>query len=166
MKVAHEEWFKSRVGSASKNAVAKASGLAQNSLGRQLDANALPAESVIKIAMAYGGRPVQALVDTGYLPVDALDERVEIINWGNMPDAVLLAELVRRCDSDGNMADHNWNRPLDSKTVAAIMVSAQIAEATEGDDIAEILPLRQAHEIPDDIAAHRPGYHAYEDADQ
>ena len=63
----HITWLNETTGNSSINAIAHKSGLVQRTLSRQVEKDAISAENVIKIAIAYDAHPVRALVDTGYL---------------------------------------------------------------------------------------------------
>lgn len=63
----HVKWLNQTTSNSSINAIAHQSGLVQRTLSRQVEKDAISAENVIKIAIAYDAHPVRALVDTGYL---------------------------------------------------------------------------------------------------
>lgn len=81
-------------------------------------------ESIIKIARAYGYNPVQAAIDLGYITAEEAKGQVVIQNWRTVPDALLLDELLRRCDDEGVLPDSNFNKPLNSETVMRIIREA------------------------------------------
>ncbi|WRS30560.1 hypothetical protein U6G28_02420 [Actinomycetaceae bacterium MB13-C1-2] len=116
----HSEWFLDTVGSDTTAAAAKRADLAHNSLGRQLDKDSIPAESVIKLARAYHVNPVQALVDTGYIDAEESRGPITVINWDEVTDAQLLEELLGRA----NRGSQIMRQPLDSETVEEIEVQA------------------------------------------
>lgn len=63
----HQNWIDATCGSDSVRRIAIESGLPQRTLANQVEKDAISAENVIKIAIAYDAHPVRALVDTGYL---------------------------------------------------------------------------------------------------
>ena len=63
----HQKWIYAICGSDSVRRIAIKSGLPQRTLANQIEKDAISAENVIKIAIAYDAHPVRALVDTGYL---------------------------------------------------------------------------------------------------
>lgn len=118
---AHTEWFEEVTSGDSVNLAARKSGIIQKTLAGQLKRGTIPAESVIKLCRAYGKPVVQGLVDTGYLSATEANGGVTVINWGDVKDAELLKELLRRIDSDGLLPGSIWEAPLDDNTTGTLI---------------------------------------------
>lgn len=124
----HSEWFENLTGEDTRNTAARKAGMPQNSLGRHIENESIPAESVIKLCRAYHVNPVQGLVDTGYLKPDETGQGVTIIALADATDHEVIAEVLRRIDTGKNLAEL-WERPLDDGFVAEVVDIA----AFEGD---------------------------------
>ncbi|MBM6699885.1 hypothetical protein H7U32_06105 [Bifidobacterium pullorum subsp. saeculare] len=98
------EWYKATVGNDSQNMVAENAGIVPSSLYRQLP-DKLSAQSVVKIARAYGVSAIEGLVALGLL--DDSDIRMLEISDSlkNASSDELLREIASRLDRDPSLAD-------------------------------------------------------------
>ena len=95
----HDTWIKSITGDSAR-AVAKRIGIPQRTLAAQLEDDRVSPENVIATAIAYGASPVDALVETGYLP----EEHARPITLRGAGEDVLADEILRRMSGQGDHA--------------------------------------------------------------
>lgn len=139
MQETHTEWFKRVTRSDSNRRAADLASISPVTLGRQLKANELSADLIIKIAQAYNESPVVALVDLGFISARWLQEVGTTTALTRASDEELTDELLRRLrllddqpiddlaarrsdapvsgphasldDDDGIVRDFDWDEP-------------------------------------------------------
>lgn len=103
----HDTWIRTTTGNSSIRAIARRVGIAQRTLAAQVEDDRITPENVIAIAIAYGTSPVDALVDTGYLPA----EYAEPVTLRGASEDDLADEVLRRMSCAG---DHSrLHTPVD-----------------------------------------------------
>lgn len=103
----HATWIKTTTGNASIRAIARTIDIPQRTLAAQVEDDRTTPENVIAIAIAYGTSPVDALVDTGYLPA----EYAEPVTLRGASEDDLADEVLRRMSCAG---DHSrLHTPVD-----------------------------------------------------
>ncbi|MER0106701.1 hypothetical protein ABRP95_09780 [Corynebacterium sp. KPL2895] len=96
MQETHTEWFKRVTRNDSNRRAADLANISPVTLGRQLKANELSADLIIKIAQAYNESPVVALVDLGFVSARWLQEVGTTTALTRASDEELTDELLRR----------------------------------------------------------------------
>lgn len=96
MQETHTEWFKRVTRNDSNRRAADLASISPVTLGRQLKANELSADLIIKIAQAYNESPVVALVDLGFVSARWLQEVGTTTALTRASDEELTDELLRR----------------------------------------------------------------------
>lgn len=73
----HRDWIESLEPGNTVNAAALRTGINTSTLTRRLASHdgKLDADRVIRIALAYNVNPIRALIDTGIIPEEALEEK-------------------------------------------------------------------------------------------
>lgn len=96
MQETHSEWFKRVTRNDSNRRAADLADISPVTLGRQLKANELSADLIIKIAQAYNESPVVALVDLGFISARWMQEVGTTTALTRASDEELTDELLRR----------------------------------------------------------------------
>lgn len=96
MKETHADWCKRVTRGDSNRHVSIRAKISDATLGRQLKANELSADLIIKIAQAYNESPVVALVDLGFVSARWLQEIGTTTALTRASDEELTDELLRR----------------------------------------------------------------------
>lgn len=96
MQETHSEWFKRVTRNDSNRRAADLADISPVTLGRQLKANELSADLIIKIAQAYDESPVVALVDLGFISARWMQEVGTTTALTRASDEELTDELLRR----------------------------------------------------------------------
>ena len=96
MQETHSEWFKRVTRNDSNRRAADLADISPVTLGRQLKANELSADLIIKIAQAYDESPVVALVDLGFISARWMQEVGTTTALTRATDEELTDELLRR----------------------------------------------------------------------
>lgn len=96
MKETHTDWYKRVTRGDSNRHVSSRANISDATLGRQLRANELSADLIIKIAQAYDESPVVALVDLGFISARWMQEVGTTTALTRASDEELTDELLRR----------------------------------------------------------------------
>lgn len=96
MQETHSQWYKRVTRGDSNRQVAHTANISDATLGRQLRANDLSADLIIKIAEAYDESPVIALVDLGFMSARWITEPGVLTALSRATDEQLTDELLRR----------------------------------------------------------------------
>lgn len=96
MKETHTDWYKRVTRGDSNRHVSSRANISDATLGRQLRANELSADLIIKIAQAYDESPVVALVDLGFISARWMQEIGTTTALTRASDEELTDELLRR----------------------------------------------------------------------
>ena len=96
MQETHSQWYKRVTRGDSNRQVAHTANISDATLGRQLRANDLSADLIIKIAEAYDESPVIALVDLGFMSARWITEPGVLTALSRATDEQLPDELLRR----------------------------------------------------------------------
>lgn len=96
MKETHTDWYKRVTRGDSNRHVSSRANISDATLGRQLKANELSADLIIKIAQAYDESPVVALVDLGFISARWIQEVGTTTALTRASDEELTDELLRR----------------------------------------------------------------------
>ena len=96
MKETHTDWYKRVTRGDSNRHVSSQAKISDATLGRQLKANELSADLIIKIAQAYNESPVIALVDLGFISAKWMQEVGTTTALTRASDEELTDELLRR----------------------------------------------------------------------
>lgn len=96
MQETHNSWFKRVTRNDSNRRAAELANISPVTLGRQLKADDLSADLVIKIAQAYDESPVVALVDLGFVSAKWIQEVGITTALTRASDEELTDELLRR----------------------------------------------------------------------
>lgn len=96
MKETHTDWYKRVTRGDSNRHVSSRANISDATLGRQLKANELSADLIIKIAQAYDESPVVALVDLGFISARWMQEVGTTTALTRASDEELTDELLRR----------------------------------------------------------------------
>lgn len=96
MKETHTDWYRRVTRGDSNRHVSSRAKISDATLGRQLKANELSADLIIKIAQAYNESPVVALVDLGFVSARWLQEVGTTTALTRASDEELTDELLRR----------------------------------------------------------------------
>ena len=92
----HREWFARITRGDSNRQVADRAGISDATLGRQLRADDLSADLIIRIAESYNESPVIALVDLGFMSARWVTEPGVVTALSRASDEELTDELLRR----------------------------------------------------------------------
>ena len=96
MKETHTDWYRRVTRGDSNRHVSSRANISDATLGRQLKANELSADLIIKIAQAYNESPVVALVDLGFVSARWIQEVGTTTALTRASDEELTDELLRR----------------------------------------------------------------------
>lgn len=96
MKETHTDWYRRVTRGDSNRHVSSRANISDATLGRQLKANELSADLIIKIAQAYDESPVVALVDLGFISARWMQEVGTTTALTRASDEELTDELLRR----------------------------------------------------------------------
>nr|WLJ25558.1 MAG: stage iii sporulation protein d [Actinobacteria phage HS02] len=96
MKGTHTDWYRRVTRGDSNRHVSSRANISDATLGRQLKANELSADLIIKIAQAYDESPVVALVDLGFISARWMQEVGTTTALTRATDEELTDELLRR----------------------------------------------------------------------
>ena len=96
MQETHSQWYKRVTRGDSNRQVAHTANISDATLGRQLRANDLSADLIIKIAEAYDESPVIALVDLGFMSARWITEPGVLTALSRATDEQLTNELLHR----------------------------------------------------------------------
>lgn len=143
MKETHTDWYRRVTRGDSNRHVSSRAKISDATLGRQLKANELSADLIIKIAQAYNESPVVALVDLGFVSARWLQEVGTTTALTRASDEELTDELLRRLRL---LDDH----PIDDLAArrAGAPVSGPHASVDDDDGI-----VRDFDYSPDEYAA-------------
>lgn len=143
MKETHTDWCRRVTRGDSNRHVSSRAKISDATLGRQLKANELSADLIIKIAQAYNESPVVALVDLGFVSARWLQEVGTTTALTRASDEELTDELLRRL----RLLD---DQPIDDLAVrrANTPVSGPHASLDDDDGI-----VRDFDYSPDEYAA-------------
>lgn len=89
-------WLRALVGDSSQRHFALSVGLSPRTFHNWMRRESIPADGVIYLALHTGIDPVQALVDTGYLPVKYRTKQLEPLK--NFTNSQIADELASRLD--------------------------------------------------------------------
>ncbi len=145
MQETHSEWFKRVTRNDSNRRAADLADISPVTLGRQLKANELSADLIIKIAQAYNESPVVALVDLGFISARWMQEVGTTTALTRASDEELTDELLRRLRLiEDEPIDHlaerrkkaRMSNPSDSMPEGAVAYSGpdEDAERNDADD--------------------------------
>lgn len=145
MQETHSEWFKRVTRNDSNRRAADLADISPVTLGRQLKANELSADLIIKIAQAYDESPVVALVDLGFISARWMQEVGTTTALTRASDEELTDELLRRLRLiEDEPIDHlaerrkkaRMSNPSDSMPEGAVAYSGpdEDAERNDADD--------------------------------
>ena len=145
MQETHSEWFKRVTRNDSNRRAADLADISPVTLGRQLKANELSADLIIKIAQAYNESPVIALVDLGFISAKWMQEVGTTPALTRASDEELTDELLRRLRLiEDEPIDHlaerrkkaRMSNPSDSMPEGAVAYSGpdEDAERNDADD--------------------------------
>lgn len=145
MQETHSEWFKRVTRNDSNRRAADLADISPVTLGRQLKANELSADLIIKIAHAYDESPVVALVDLGFISARWMQEVGTTTALTRASDEELTDELLRRLRLiEDEPIDHlaerrkkaRMSNPSDSMPEGAVAYSGpdEDAERNDADD--------------------------------
>lgn len=145
MKETHTDWYKRVTRGDSNRHVSSRANISDATLGRQLKANELSADLIIKIAQAYNESPVVALVDLGFISARWMQEVGTTTALTRASDEELTDELLRRLRLiEDEPIDHlaerrkkaRMSNPSDSMPEGAVAYSGpdEDAERNDADD--------------------------------
>lgn len=145
MKETHTDWYKRVTRGDSNRHVSSRAKISDATLGRQLKANELSADLIIKIAQAYDESPVVALVDLGFISARWMQEVGTTTALTRASDEELTDELLRRLRLiEDEPIDHlaerrkkaRMSNPSDSMPEGAVAYSGpdEDAERNDADD--------------------------------
>lgn len=145
MKETHTDWYKRVTRGDSNRHVSSQAKISDATLGRQLKANELSADLIIKIAQAYDESPVVALVDLGFISARWMQEVGTTTALTRASDEELTDELLRRLRLiEDEPIDHlaerrkkaRMSNPSDSMPLGAVAYSGpdEDAERNDADD--------------------------------
>ena len=138
MQETHSEWFKRVTRNDSNRRAADLADISPVTLGRQLKANELSADLIIKIAQAYNESPVVALVDLGFISARWMQEVGTTTALTRASDEELTDELLRRLRLiEDEPIDHlaerrrkaRMSNPSDSMPLGAVAYSGPDEDA-------------------------------------
>lgn len=142
MQETHSEWFKRVTRNDSNRRAADLADISPVTLGRQLKANELSADLIIKIAQAYDESPVVALVDLGFISARWMQEVGTTTALTRASDEELTDELLRRLRLiEDEPIDHlaerrrkaRMSNPSDSMPEGAVAYSGPDEDAERND---------------------------------
>ena len=142
MQETHNEWFKRVTRNDSNRRAADLADISPVTLGRQLKANELSADLIIKIAQAYDESPVVALVDLGFISARWMQEVGTTTALTRASDEELTDELLRRLRLiEDEPIDHlaerrkkaRMSNPSDSMPESAVAYSGPDEDAERND---------------------------------
>lgn len=142
MQETHSEWFKRVTRNDSNRRAADLADISPVTLGRQLKANELSADLIIKIAQAYDESPVVALVDLGFISARWMQEVGTTTALTRATDEELTDELLRRLRLiEDEPIDHlaerrkkaRMSNPSDSMPAGAVAYSGPDEDAERND---------------------------------
>lgn len=142
MQETHSEWFKRVTRNDSNRRAADLADISPVTLGRQLKANELSADLIIKIAQAYNESPVVALVDLGFISARWMQEVGTTTALTRASDEELTDELLRRLRLiEDEPIDHlaerrkkaRMSNPSDSMPEGAVAYSGPDEDAERND---------------------------------
>lgn len=142
MQETHSEWFKRVTRNDSNRRAADLADISPVTLGRQLKANELSADLIIKIAQAYDESPVVALVDLGFISARWMQEVGTTTALTRATDEELTDELLRRLRLiEDEPIDHlaerrkkaRMSNPSDSMPEGAVAYSGPDEDAERND---------------------------------
>lgn len=145
MKETHTDWYKRVTRGDSNRHVSSRANISDATLGRQLRANELSADLIIKIAQAYDESPVVALVDLGFISARWMQEVGTTTALTRASDEELTDELLRRLrliedEPVDQLAERRkkarMSNPSDSMPEGAVAYSGpdEDAERNDADD--------------------------------
>jgi len=143
MKETHTDWYKRVTRGDSNRHVSSRANISDATLGRQLRANELSADLIIKIAQAYDESPVVALVDLGFISARWMQEVGTTTALTRASDEELTDELLRRLrliedEPVDQLAERRRKarmpNPSDSMPLSAVAYSGPDEDA-ERDDV-------------------------------
>ena len=142
MKETHTDWYKRVTRGDSNRHVSSQAKISDATLGRQLKANELSADLIIKIAQAYNESPVVALVDLGFISARWMQEVGTTTALTRASDEELTDELLRRLRLiEDEPIDHlaerrkkaRMSNPSDSMPLSAVAYSGPDEDAERND---------------------------------
>lgn len=142
MKETHTDWYKRVTRGDSNRHVSSRANISDATLGRQLRANELSADLIIKIAQAYDESPVVALVDLGFISARWMQEVGTTTALTRASDEELTDELLRRLrliedEPVDQLAERRrkarMSNPSDSMPLGAVAYSGPDEDAERND---------------------------------
>lgn len=142
MKETHTDWYKRVTRGDSNRHVSSRANISDATLGRQLKANELSADLIIKIAQAYDESPVVALVDLGFISARWMQEVGTTTALTRASDEELTDELLRRLrliedEPVDQLAERRkkarMSNPSDSMPLSAVAYSGPDEDAERND---------------------------------
>lgn len=142
MKETHTDWYRRVTRGDSNRHVSSRANISDATLGRQLKANELSADLIIKIAQAYDESPVVALVDLGFISARWMQEVGTTTALTRATDEELTDELLRRLRLiEDEPIDHlaerrrkaRMSNPSDSMPESAVAYSGPDEDAERND---------------------------------
>ena len=142
MKETHTDWYKRVTRGDSNRHVSSRANISDATLGRQLRANELSADLIIKIAQAYDESPVVALVDLGFISARWMQEVGTTTALTRASDEELTDELLRRLrliedEPVDKLAERRrkarMSNPSDSMPLGAVAYSGPDEDAERND---------------------------------
>lgn len=142
MKETHTDWYKRVTRGDSNRHVSSRANISDATLGRQLKANELSADLIIKIAQAYDESPVVALVDLGFISARWMQEVGTTTALTRASDEELTDELLRRLrliedEPVDQLAERRkkarMSAPSDSMPLSAVAYSGPDEDAERND---------------------------------
>lgn len=142
MKETHTDWYKRVTRGDSNRHVSSRANISDATLGRQLRANELSADLIIKIAQAYDESPVVALVDLGFISARWMQEVGTTTALTRASDEELTDELLRRLrliedEPVDQLAERRrkarMSNPSDSMPLSAVAYSGPDEDAERND---------------------------------
>lgn len=131
------KWFRTVTQGDSVNAAAKAAGLNQPTLSRQVNAGTLSPESVVAIARAYDADPLEGLIILGLITEDDVKRHGAAVILSDLTDKMLADEVWDRMQ-EGRVVENAYSKPelvvieeLDPERDAANDVGYDIDEEIE-----------------------------------
>lgn len=105
------KWFRTVTQGDSVNAAAKASGLNQPTLSRQVNASTLSPDSVVAIARAYDADPIEGLIILGLITEEDVKRHGATVILADLTDQMLANEVWDRMQEGRTVESHVSQRP-------------------------------------------------------
>ena len=95
------KWFRRITGGDSVNAAAKAAGINQPTLARQINAGTISAENIVAVARAYKADPIEGLIISGLVTEEEVRAHSADVILRDLDDRIIANEVWRRM-ADGH----------------------------------------------------------------